>query len=166
MPRSISTEVKAASLWISILIASLWKRRANTTSSLISVRPNTSPISLTRSNHPRPNTQRGLMVHSVPAQGMFNHGLINYNFKFFWMLARSNGYKFIHADYITSRELYNLPTNISDFIFQYDSSAMDRTHHYRASDSMIFDRTGKDVRYFRLCLRSTSRQAPGRISSC
>src|SRR4051812_623146 len=34
----------------------------------------------------------GLMIHEVPAQGMLNHGLINYNFKFFWMLARSNGY--------------------------------------------------------------------------
>ena len=37
----------------------------------------------------------GLMVHSVPAQGMFCHGLVNYNPKFFWMLARSNGYKWL-----------------------------------------------------------------------
>ena len=43
--------------------------------------------------------QRGIMVHRLPCQGMFNHGFVNYNFKFFWMLARSNGYKFVHADF-------------------------------------------------------------------
>ena len=40
----------------------------------------------------------GVMVHNLPAQGMLNHGLVNYNFKFFWMLARSNGYKWLYAD--------------------------------------------------------------------
>lgn len=57
----------------------------------------------------------GLMVHQLPAQGMFNHGLINYNFKFFWMLARSNAYKFICADYHQS-DFYDLPQNIVEFI--------------------------------------------------
>ena len=41
----------------------------------------------------------GVFVHEVPAQGMWNHGLVNYNPKFFWMLARSNGYEVIFMDY-------------------------------------------------------------------
>src|SRR5581483_6180040 len=32
----------------------------------------------------------GVMIHRVPTQGMLTHGLINYNLKFFWILARSN----------------------------------------------------------------------------
>jgi len=58
----------------------------------------------------------GLMVHELPAQGMLNHGLVNYNFKFFWMLARSNSYKVVLADYRQSPQSYSLPDNIVDFI--------------------------------------------------
>src|SRR5205085_2282669 len=42
----------------------------------------------------------GVMIHHLPAQGMFNHGLVNYNPKFFWMLARSNGYKFLASQFL------------------------------------------------------------------
>src|SRR6266511_2933646 len=31
----------------------------------------------------------GVMIRHLPAQGYMNHGLVNYNPKFFWMLARS-----------------------------------------------------------------------------
>jgi hypothetical protein len=31
----------------------------------------------------------GIMVHAVPAQGFFNHDLVNNNPRFFWLLARS-----------------------------------------------------------------------------
>src|SRR4051812_37254305 len=58
----------------------------------------------------------GLMLHHLPAQGMFNHGLLNYNPKFFWMLMRSNGYKFVYADFNPSQESYELPRNIVDFV--------------------------------------------------
>jgi hypothetical protein len=58
---------------------------------------------------------RGLMIHQVPAQGMFNHGLVNYNFKFFWMLALSNGYKFAYAAY-NQGESYDMPENIVNWI--------------------------------------------------
>lgn len=34
----------------------------------------------------------GVMYHEVPAQGHMNHGLFNYNPKFFWLLARENDY--------------------------------------------------------------------------
>ena len=57
----------------------------------------------------------GIMVHALPAQGMMNHGLVNYNFKFFWMLARSNGYTFIDAHFLHERQSYSLPKDIADF---------------------------------------------------
>ena len=35
----------------------------------------------------------GIMIYQMPAQGSPTHGLINYNLKFFWILAKSNGYR-------------------------------------------------------------------------
>jgi hypothetical protein len=58
----------------------------------------------------------GVMVHELPAQGHVNHGLVSYNFNFFWMLSRSNGYKVVLADYRQSPQLYHLPDNITGFI--------------------------------------------------
>lgn len=37
----------------------------------------------------------GIMMHIVPAGGFMNHGLINYNMKFFWHLCRDNGYEVV-----------------------------------------------------------------------
>ena len=34
----------------------------------------------------------GLMIHTVPALGYMNHGMVNYNPKFFWALSRSCHY--------------------------------------------------------------------------
>jgi hypothetical protein len=41
----------------------------------------------------------GVMFHKVPSCGMVDHGLLTYNPKFFWMLARSNGYKVLYMNY-------------------------------------------------------------------
>ena len=54
----------------------------------------------------------GLMVHELPTQGHVNHGLISYNFNFFFMLSRSNGYKIVLADYRQSPQPYHLPDSI------------------------------------------------------
>ncbi len=35
----------------------------------------------------------GIMMHIVPGGGFMNHGLVNYNMKFFWHLCRDNGYE-------------------------------------------------------------------------
>jgi hypothetical protein len=56
-------------------------------------------------------------------QGMLNHGLINYNLKFFWMLARSNGYKFVHAHWQQSKVGYSPPLDIVDFLNANDPRA-------------------------------------------
>jgi hypothetical protein len=41
----------------------------------------------------------GVMFHRLPAEGFMTHGLLKYSPKFFWMLARSNGYKWLHWDF-------------------------------------------------------------------
>jgi hypothetical protein len=79
----------------------------------------------------------GLMVHFLPAQGMFNHGLVNYNLKFFWMLARSNHYKSVWADYDQALEQYNLPLNIVDFIRETNPEPNAHLADYRGADGLL-----------------------------
>ena len=77
----------------------------------------------------------GFMIHALPTQGMFNHGLINYNFKFFWMLARSNGYKFVHADFSRERNLDPLPEDILAFLNSTNPAAAQCARDYKAADA-------------------------------
>jgi hypothetical protein len=79
----------------------------------------------------------GLMVHSVPAQGMFCHGLVNYNPKFFWMLARSNGYKWLQMNYVHSSSLEPLPADVVDHVSMFDPDFSDRISRYRAADCAL-----------------------------
>jgi hypothetical protein len=78
-----------------------------------------------------------LMVHALPAQGMLNHGLINYNFKFFWMLARSNDYKIVHADFLHSQEFYGLPDYMIDFLRAASLRAETAWESARVADAFI-----------------------------
>ena len=80
----------------------------------------------------------GLMIHAVPAQGFFNHGLVNYNFKFFWMLGRSNGYRFIHANFGTATTASSLPQDILGFLQPWGANGGGKLHEeYRAFDAGI-----------------------------
>ena len=79
----------------------------------------------------------GIMIHHLPTQGMFNHGLINYNPKFFWMLARSNGYKFIDINVFGSTSYYELPQNIVEAISPFRPDIGGRSSAYRAADMML-----------------------------
>src|SRR5262249_50608749 len=56
----------------------------------------------------------GLMIHHLPAHGMLDHGLVNYNPKFFWHLARSNRYRLCYMDYRMGTTHYRLPQSIAD----------------------------------------------------
>jgi hypothetical protein len=58
----------------------------------------------------------GIMLHQLPVQGMLTHGLLNYNLKFFWSLARSNGYTFVHARWSQSRVSYSPPPDLVEFL--------------------------------------------------
>lgn len=79
----------------------------------------------------------GVMWHNLPAQGMLNHGLVNYNPKFFWMLARSNGYKCLYSNYSGSPIGYPLPTNIIDNVTKFDPGVAERLKDVRVSDAGV-----------------------------
>jgi hypothetical protein len=80
---------------------------------------------------------QGLMIHELPAQGMHNHGLVNYNPKFFWMLARSNGYVVVHFDFRSDSEPYGLPQNIIDYSTSHGYGERRDLGSYRASDCYL-----------------------------
>jgi hypothetical protein len=77
----------------------------------------------------------GIMIHEVPAQGFFNHGIVNYNFKFFWQLMRSNGYKFIHADFLHAENYSTLPDNIEEMLNASTLTKRPRRYEYKAMDA-------------------------------
>jgi hypothetical protein len=78
-----------------------------------------------------------VMVHHLPMQGMLNHGLVNYNPKFFWMLARSNGYRLVYMDVIASTSYYALPDNIAASVSPFEPDIEVRRHAYRTADMGI-----------------------------
>ena len=75
----------------------------------------------------------GIMVHELPAQGMFNHGLINYNPKFFWMLARSNRYKWLHIDFSIGG-VHALHQDVVNNVSCFVPELPDRIRNYSAAD--------------------------------
>jgi hypothetical protein len=79
----------------------------------------------------------GVMLHHLPMQGMLNHGLINYNPKFFWMLARSNGYRTLYMNVAGDTTYYVLPENASSFISDFEPSILERRDSYRMADMDI-----------------------------
>jgi hypothetical protein len=77
----------------------------------------------------------GVMLHDLPCQGMLNHGLVNYNPKWFWLLARSNGYEVLHMDYSSTHERPPLPKNIVDYISMFTPGFGARAERYGAADA-------------------------------
>jgi hypothetical protein len=67
----------------------------------------------------------GIMVHNLPAQGYHNHGLVNYNMKFFWMLARSNNYRWQWMDFRVESTSHPIPQDIVEDIKRYPHFASD-----------------------------------------
>jgi hypothetical protein len=58
-------------------------------------------------------TVGGIMIHALPAGGMMNHGLINYNTKFFFHLCRENGYEVLMLKTVATG-INPVPQNILD----------------------------------------------------
>ena len=79
----------------------------------------------------------GLMIHVLPSQGMMNHGLINYNPKFFWMLARSNGYRLLYMNFYSLPGGYFLPKNIVDSVKPFESDVGHREGEYVTKDCFL-----------------------------
>jgi SAM-dependent methyltransferase len=79
----------------------------------------------------------GVMIHHLPAGGSLNHGLFNYNMKFFWHLARSNEYNWLYANYYGSEYSYTVPDNIRDFVSIYEPEGISKTEGMKTSDYAI-----------------------------
>lgn len=79
----------------------------------------------------------GIMIHALPSQGMINHGLINYNPKFFWMLCRSNDYEVIDFQYGYDKVGYPVPENIYDFINKFHTLPKDHFNDIKVFDAGI-----------------------------
>ncbi len=78
-----------------------------------------------------------VMIHHLPAGGMLNHGLVNYNPKFFWYLARSNDYKWLHMNFYGSGDSYPIAANILDFTQSYAPEASEALRQREISDYAI-----------------------------
>jgi hypothetical protein len=87
---------------------------------------------------------KGLMIHLVPVQGYLNHGLINYNFKFFWMLARSNGYRFIDTEFYPETTYSDLPDNIENFLKEVNLSSRKRSYEWTSANAGMLAVLRKD----------------------
>jgi hypothetical protein len=78
----------------------------------------------------------GVMIHHLPAGGMLNHGLVNYNPKFFWYLARSNDYEWLYMRY-HGGEPYPIASNIIDFTEPYAPQSSKELQGRKISDYAI-----------------------------
>jgi hypothetical protein len=63
-----------------------------------------------------------IMLHNVPSAGFLDHGLVNYTPKFFWRLARANGYRVTAFRYIGNpTEKQRIPAPIRDYFKSLDA---------------------------------------------
>src|SRR5712691_6610051 len=78
----------------------------------------------------------GIMIHNVPSQGMVNHGLVNYNPKFIWYLARSNNYKVIYMNFLGSNVRYPLPESIVNDVKRYTTDVASAQNYLLADEGI------------------------------
>jgi hypothetical protein len=80
----------------------------------------------------------GIMLHAVPAQGLVNHGLLKYNPKGFWMLARSNEYRWLDFDYSSRGQIADLPDNVVEAIASHRPDIAERKSQYKVVDGGLW----------------------------
>jgi SAM-dependent methyltransferase len=79
----------------------------------------------------------GIMLHNLPTQGNCDHGLVNYDAKFFWMLARSNSYEWLYVDYIGDGPPHDLPQDVIDWVTPYRPEFAERAMTLQVTDAGI-----------------------------
>jgi hypothetical protein len=82
-------------------------------------------------------TEGGVMIHHLPCQGNLNHGLVNYSPKFFWMLARSNNYRWLYFNYWVSEETYPVPTNLVENVREFAADVDGRMKGIQVQNSAL-----------------------------
>src|ERR1700722_16916313 len=80
----------------------------------------------------------GIMIHVVPAQGLVNYGLLKYNPKWFWMLARSNDYHWLDFDYASRGQIADLPDNVVEAIAAHRPDIAERKAQYKVMDAGLW----------------------------
>jgi hypothetical protein len=79
----------------------------------------------------------GIMIHNVPMQGYTNHGMINYNPKFFWMLARSCRYRWLDIRLSISQKSAQISPDIISELRRYDEAGADAATSLRTTDTSL-----------------------------
>jgi SAM-dependent methyltransferase len=79
----------------------------------------------------------GIMIHVVPAQGLDNHGLLKYDPKWFWILARSNDYRWLDFDYSSRGHITDLPDNVVEAIAAHRPDIAERKTQYKVMDGAL-----------------------------
>jgi hypothetical protein len=79
----------------------------------------------------------GMMVHSLPAQGYSNHGLINYNPKFFWMLARSCRYRWLDMRVMYDTVSTAISSDIINEVAQFDPESAEKLKAQQVVDASL-----------------------------
>ena len=79
----------------------------------------------------------GVMIHNLPSQGGFNHGLVNYTPKFFWMLARSNNYRWLHFEFSPDSAMHPLPDNVVESVRPFVQKGDKAFADYRVAECSI-----------------------------
>jgi hypothetical protein len=80
----------------------------------------------------------GVMMHTLPAQGAFNHGLINYNPKFFWALARANDYRWLYFDFTSDAVAHPMPDNLVEAVRPFRPAIEQTAAAYRVADCSLW----------------------------
>lgn len=79
----------------------------------------------------------GVMVHRLPGQGFTNHGLVNYNLKFFWMLARSNAYKWREMDFDPYARTIGIDKDIIETVVQFNPAARKKLESAQITEAAV-----------------------------
>jgi hypothetical protein len=80
----------------------------------------------------------GVMMHTLPTQGAFNHGLVNYNPKFFWALAKANEYRWLYFDMAPDTAPHALPANIVEAVKPFRPEIAEFAATYQVSDCSLW----------------------------
>jgi hypothetical protein len=79
----------------------------------------------------------GVMIHNLPGQGFFNHGLVNYNPKYFWKLAASNDYGWLYFDYRPAHVPERMPENIAEEIARFNPELAGNLPVYEVPEAAV-----------------------------
>jgi hypothetical protein len=80
----------------------------------------------------------GVMMHTLPAQGALNHGLLNYNPKFFWALAKANDYGWLYFDFVPEPTSHGLPDNLIEAVRPYRPAVIQSALEYQVTDCAMW----------------------------